>query len=107
MPDRTEPYAWVTDGAREWIGRLVQVRDDGRALVVNGDGGRVVVAWTPWEPPPRVIAVLCADCEHPTAADDLVRAEDGTWLCTACEEGRVRIEGAIQRPAPSAADARP
>ena len=47
MPERREPPTWVTDGEREWIGRLAQ--------------------WTPWEPPPRVIAVLCADCEHPAA----------------------------------------
>ncbi len=106
MPEQTEPYAWVTDGRSEWIGRLVDVRGDGRAVVVNADGGRVVVGWTPWEQPPRVIAVLCADCEHPTAADDLVLGADAAWLCTACEERRVRVAGAIQRPGRGAADAR-
>ena len=106
MPERTEPYAWVTDGASEWIGRLVHIRDDGRAIVVNAEGGRVVVGWTPWTPPPRVIAVLCGDCEHPTASDDLVRADDGTWLCTGCVDRRVRVGDAMHRSARSGADAR-
>jgi hypothetical protein len=106
IPERTEPYTWVTDGPREWIGRLVHIRDDGKAVVVNAHGGRVTVGWTPWGPPPRVIAVQCADCEHPTAAADLVRGEDDAWLCMACEDRRARIESAMQPPAQSAADAR-
>ena len=93
MPERTEPYAWVTDGASEWIGRLVHIRDDGRAIVVNAEGGRVVVGWTPWTPPP-------------TASDDLVRADDGTWLCTGCVDRRVRVGDAMHRSARSGADAR-
>jgi hypothetical protein len=94
MPERREPRTWVTDGEREWIGRLEQVRDDGKAVVV-GDGGRVIAGWTPWDPPPRVVAVLCADCEHSTAADDLVRGDDGSWLCTGCEGGRARLPPAL------------
>jgi hypothetical protein len=85
MPERTAPPTWVTDGDREWIGWLEEVDDDGMAIVVDSLGGRVAAGWTPWEPPPRVVAVLCADCEHPAAADDLVRGDDGRWLCSACE----------------------
>jgi hypothetical protein len=96
MPERNAPQAWVTDGEREWIGRLERLRDDGKAVVTGPDGGIVVAGWTPWEPPPRVIAVLCADCERPAAADDLVRDDDGAWLCSGCESDRA--------PAPRAAD---
>jgi hypothetical protein len=88
MPERTAPPTWVTDGEHEWIGRLETVGEDGRAIVIDSLGGRVTAGWTPWEAPPRVVAVLCADCEHPAAADDLVRADDGLLLCRRCESSR-------------------
>jgi hypothetical protein len=100
MPERTAPPTWVTDGDREWIGWLESVGDDGRAIVVDSLGGRVAVGWTPWDAPPRVIAVLCADCDHPAAADDLVLGDDGGWRCSGCESGHER---AAARPAADAA----
>ena len=88
MPERTAPPTWVTDGEHEWIGRLEAVDEDGMAIVIDSLGRRVAAAWTPWEPPPRVVAVLCADCEHPAAADDLVRTDDDLLVCHGCESGR-------------------
>ena len=85
--DRHEPRTWVTDGAQEWIGRLTRLREDGRAIVETTEHGRVLATWTPWEPPPRVVAVLCVECERPTAPDEIIRAADGAWLCSACERG--------------------
>jgi hypothetical protein len=85
--DRHEPRTWVTDGAHEWIGRLTRLRDDGRAIVETPERGRVLATWTPWEPPPRVVAVLCVECERPIAPDEIIRAADGAWLCSACEQG--------------------
>jgi len=85
--DRHEPRTWVTDGAHEWIGRLTRLRDDGRAIVETPEHGRVLATWTPWEPPPRVVAVLCVECERPIAPDEIIRAADGAWLCSACEQG--------------------
>jgi len=85
--DRQEPRAWVTDGSREWVGRLTRVRDDGRAIVETPEHGRVLAAWTSWEPPPRVVAVICVECDQATAPDEIMRAADGSWLCAACELG--------------------
>jgi hypothetical protein len=87
MQDRQEPRTWVSDGEQEWVGRLTRLRDDGRAIVETPEHGRVLAAWTPWEPPPRVVAVLCVGCERPTAPDEIVRGGDGAWLCPACEQG--------------------
>ena len=86
MPQQKPPQTWVTDGECDWIGRLVAVREDGKAVVMNSLGGRVVAAWTPWEAPPRVVAVRCAECGHPAAGGDLVRADDGCLLCSGCEQ---------------------
>ncbi len=91
MPQRHAPQTWITDGECDWIGRLVDVRADGKAVVVNAIGGRVIAAWTPWEAPPRVLAVRCADCDRPVAGDDLVRADNGRWLCSACEHAGARL----------------
>jgi hypothetical protein len=106
MPERTQPPTWVTDGEHEWIGWLERVSEDGKAVVVDPLGGRVLAGWTPWESPPRVIAVLCADCDHPAAADDLVRGDDGLWLCCGCESDRAHAGARPAAAEPRAADAR-
>ena len=85
--DRHEPRTWVTDGANEWIGRLTRLRDDGRAIVETPEHGRVLATWTPWEPPPRIVAVLCVECQRPMAPDEIIRTGDGAWLCLVCEDG--------------------
>jgi hypothetical protein len=87
MSDRLAPRTWVSDGEHEWVGRLTRIRDDGRAIIETSERGRVLAAWTPWEPPPRIVAVLCADCERPMAPDEIIRAGDGAWLCLVCEDG--------------------
>ena len=86
-PDRLEPRTWVSDGEHEWVGRLTRIRDDGRAIIETQERGRVLAAWTPWEPPPRIVAMLCVECERPMAPDEIIRAGDGAWLCLVCEDG--------------------
>lgn len=97
--DTEGPRTWVADGEEEWVGTLLRVRPDGRAVVLDPRQGRVLAGWAPWEAPPRVVAVACAACDHATTPDALVRDDVGIWLCQPCELAAERTPAvAVRHP---------